>query len=93
MPGNWKKKTFVQTIFQILTWKVLLIVKNMFTMKNLTDFRKTMETGVDRAWTACWLSRGYRPAVCHRYSFTHLDELRQSGVKFLVLGDACTPEF
>ena len=47
MPVNWKKKTFVQTIFQILTWKVLLIIKNMFTMKNLTDFRKTMETGVD----------------------------------------------
>ena len=47
MPGNWQKKTFVQTIFQILTWKVLLIIKNMFTMKNLTDFRKTMETGVD----------------------------------------------
>ena len=47
MPGNWKKKTFVQTIFQILTWKVLLIIKNMFIMKNLTDFRKTMETGVD----------------------------------------------
>ena len=47
MPRNWKKKTFVQTIFQILTWKVLLIIKNMFTMKNLTDFRKTMETGVD----------------------------------------------
>ena len=47
MPGNWKKKTFVQTIFQILTWKALLIIKNMFTMKNLTDFRKTMETGVD----------------------------------------------
>ena len=47
MPGNWKKKTFVQTIFQILTWKVLLVIKNMFIMKNLTDFRKTMETGVD----------------------------------------------
>ena len=24
MPGNWKKKTFVQIIFQISTWKVLL---------------------------------------------------------------------
>ena len=47
MPGNWKKKTFVQTNFQILTWNVLLIIKNMFTMKNLTDFCKTMETGVD----------------------------------------------
>ena len=27
--------------------KVLLTIKNMFTMKNLTDFLKTMETGVD----------------------------------------------
>ena len=46
IPRNWKKKTFVQTIFQISTWKVL-IIKNKFLMKNLTDFRKTVETGVD----------------------------------------------
>ena len=26
MSGNWKKKTFVQTIFQISTWKVLLLL-------------------------------------------------------------------
>ena len=46
IPRNWKKKTFVQTIFQISTWNVLFI-KNKFLMKNLTDFRKTVETGVD----------------------------------------------
>ena len=43
MPGNWKKKTFVQTIFE----SPIIIIKNMFIMKNLTDFRKTVETGVD----------------------------------------------
>ena len=47
MPGNWKKKTFVQTIFQISTWKALLLLKICFIMKNLTDFRKTVETDVD----------------------------------------------
>ena len=26
---------------------IIIIIKNMFTMKNLTDFRKTVETGVD----------------------------------------------
>ena len=46
IPRNWKKKTFVQTIFQISTWKVL-IIKNKFLMKNLADFLKTVETGVD----------------------------------------------
>ena len=44
MPGNWKKKTFVQTIFES---SIIIIIKNMFIMKNLTDFRKTVETGVD----------------------------------------------
>ena len=44
MPGNWKKKTFVQTIFES---SIITIIKNMFIMKNLTDFRKTVETGVD----------------------------------------------
>ena len=37
-------KAFVQSIFQISTWKVFFI-KNIFIMKNLTDFRKTLETG------------------------------------------------
>ena len=45
MPGNWKKKTFVQTIFES---SIIIIIKNMFIMKNLTDFRKTVETGVDQ---------------------------------------------
>ena len=45
MPGNWKKKTFVQTTFESSI--IIIIIKNMFIMKNLTDFRKTVETGVD----------------------------------------------
>ena len=47
MPGNWKKKTFVQTIFESsIIIIIIIIIKNMIT-KNLTDFRKTVETGVD----------------------------------------------
>ena len=46
MPGNWKKKTFVQTIFPDSSIIVILLLK-MFIVKNLTDFRKTVETGVD----------------------------------------------
>ena len=46
MPGNWKKKTFVQTIFESSIIIIIIIIKNMIT-KNLTDFRKTVETGVD----------------------------------------------
>ena len=38
-------KVFVQSIFQISTWKVFFI-KNIFIMKYLTDFRKTLETGL-----------------------------------------------
>ena len=37
-------------IFQISTWKAFLLLKiykNIFIMKNLTDFGKTVETGVD----------------------------------------------
>ena len=29
------------------TWKVFFIVNNTIIMQNLTDFRKTVETGVD----------------------------------------------
>ena len=36
----------VQTIDQISTWKVVLLEK-IFIMKNLSDFRKSVETGVD----------------------------------------------
>ena len=37
-------------IFQISTWKAFLLLKickNIFIMKNLTDFGNTVETGVD----------------------------------------------
>ena len=37
-------EAFVQSIFQISTWKGFFI-KNIIIMKNLTDFRKTWETG------------------------------------------------
>ena len=37
-------EAFVQSIFQISTWKGFFI-KNIIIMKNLTDFRKTLETG------------------------------------------------
>ena len=43
MPGNWKKKTFVQTIFE----SPIIIIKNMFIMKNLTDLRKR--------WKPVWI--------------------------------------
>ena len=39
-------KAFIQSIFQISSSKVFFI-KNIFLMKNLTDFRKTLETGLD----------------------------------------------
>ena len=74
MPGNWQKKTFVQTIFQILTWKVLLIIKNMFTMKNLTDFRKTLETGVDPRLGVIYLCLAIDPLPCFFFC-TKLDFL------------------
>ena len=62
MPGNWKKKTFVQTIFQISTWKVLLLLlTNMFIMRNLTNFRKTVETGVDPCLQITNNKRNNRP--------------------------------
>ena len=46
MPGNWKKKTSVQTIFKISTWKVLSFLKYVY-VKNLTHDCKTVETDVD----------------------------------------------
>ena len=49
MPGNWKKKTFVPVDHfpDFNLESSTIIIKNMFIMKNLTDFRKTVETGVD----------------------------------------------
>ena len=32
---------------QISTWKVFLIIKNIFIMKNLTNFRKMVEASED----------------------------------------------
>ena len=49
MPGNWKKKTFVPVdhFLDFNLESATIIIKNMFIMKNLTDFRKTVETGLD----------------------------------------------
>ena len=55
MPGNWKKKTFVPVDHfpDFNLESATIIIKNMFIMKNLTDFRKTVETGLDpRLFTA-----------------------------------------
>ena len=54
------KKKIVQTIFQPVNWErfiiiiiviiiiiIIIIINNMFIMKNLTYFRKTVETGTD----------------------------------------------
>ena len=49
MPGNWKKKTFVPVDHfpDFNLESATIIIKNMFIMKNLTDFRQTVETSVD----------------------------------------------
>ena len=46
-PLSWVFESLRQHIAQVSTWKVFFIIKNIFIMKNLTDFRKTVETGVD----------------------------------------------
>ena len=46
MPGNWKMKTSVETIFKISTWKVLSLLKYVY-VKKLTHYCKTVETRVD----------------------------------------------
>ena len=43
---------------QISTWKVFFIINNIFIMKNLTDFRKTVEAGVHRSTTGIDTSVG-----------------------------------
>ena len=45
------KKKNVHTIFQISTWTKFFCIKNIFIMNDVTDFRKTVETGVDRAFS------------------------------------------
>ena len=49
MPGNWKKKTFVPVDHfpDFNLESATIIIKNMFIMNNLTDFRKTVETSLD----------------------------------------------
>ena len=42
----WVSESFSQDIGRILTWKVFFM-KIYLSMKTLTDFRKTVETGVD----------------------------------------------
>ena len=42
-PLSWVSESFRPAIGQILIWKVLFVVKNMFTMKNLTDFVKLFQ--------------------------------------------------
>ena len=49
-------ESFRQDIGQISTWKVFFIIENIFIMKNLTDFCKTVETSVDpRLGKYCYL--------------------------------------
>ena len=43
---SWVSESFSQDIGRILTWKVFFM-KIYLSMKTLTDFRKTVETGVD----------------------------------------------
>ena len=60
---------------QISTWKVFFITKNIFVMKNLTDFRKTVEAGVDPRLRQEHLSKRLsnyryhsRALSCHRHT-------------------------
>ena len=46
-PLSWVSESFRQDIGQFSTWKVFFIIKNIFFRKNVTDFRKTVKTGVD----------------------------------------------
>ena len=43
---------------QISTWKVFFIINNIFIMKNLTDFNKTVEASVDQSATGIDTSVG-----------------------------------
>ena len=43
---------------QISTWKVFFIINNIFIMKNLTNFCKTVEASVDRSATGIDTSVG-----------------------------------
>ena len=46
-PLSWVSESFRRDIGQISTWKVFFLLKEYLFMKNLTDFHKTVEAGVD----------------------------------------------
>ena len=46
-PLSWVPESFRRDIGQISTWKVFFLLKEYLFMKNLTDFHKTVEAGVD----------------------------------------------
>ena len=47
MLGNCKKENICPDHFPDFNLGSFIIIKSMFIMKNLTDFRKTVETGVN----------------------------------------------
>ena len=48
MLRNWKKRTLILSRpFSRFQLEKSIIIKNIFIIKSLTDFRKTVETGVD----------------------------------------------
>ena len=50
MPGNWKNKNICPDHFPDFNLEssiIVILLLKMFIVKNLTDFRKTVETGVD----------------------------------------------
>ena len=55
-------------ISQFQLGKYFIVIKNIFIVKNLTNFRKTVETGVDPRlkWAAllCWSRTGLNHRVC-----------------------------
>ena len=46
-PLSWVSELFRQDIGQIFNLESVLTIKNIFIMKNVTNFRKKGETGVD----------------------------------------------
>ena len=55
-------------ISQFQLGKYFIVIKNIFIVKNLTNFRKTVETGVDPrlkwAGLLCWSRTGLNHRVC-----------------------------
>ena len=47
MPGYWKKKTLSTPFSRFKHGKFYYYIKDTFIMKNLTNFHKTVETGLD----------------------------------------------